>query len=191
MKTYQDQWVNGRLVTRGIRECASRYEIIKLVCERYTRPFTVCDIGANMCYFGLRLTEDFPYCSVIAFEYDNFAVRAAHVKKNNSTRLILLNRKLNLTDLCVLGSCCRFDIVLALNVLHHVGNEFGAWLIALRGLGTNLIAEFATIDSRSKNQAEDYAIPPDARILGYGNSHIKREVQRPIVLIPGFPKSDD
>ncbi len=29
MKTYQDQWMNGRLVSRGIRECADRYDIIK------------------------------------------------------------------------------------------------------------------------------------------------------------------
>jgi hypothetical protein len=185
LKTYQDQWVKGRLAVKGIRECASRYEIIKSFCEqRYgRRPFSVCDIGANMCYFGLRLLEDFPSCSVISFEFDNFKIRAAHVRKNDATGLLLLNRKLNLDDLSVLSSCCRFDLVLALSVLHHIGDEFDPWLAALRRLGDNVIAEFATTDSRVKKQAKNYRVPSDITVLGYGKSHIKRGVERPLVLM--------
>ena len=66
---YQDTWVNGKLTQKGIRDCAGRYEVIKNFCLKFTEPFTVCDIGANMAYFGLRLIEDFG-CSVIAFEFD-------------------------------------------------------------------------------------------------------------------------
>lgn len=185
-KTYQDQWLNGRVTVKGTRECASRYEIIKSFCREYGNcAFSVCDIGANMSYFGLRLTEDFPKCSVMAFEYNNFDIRAAHVKKNASNRLLLLNRKLNTYDLSVLASCSRFDLVLALSVLHHVGSEFDAWIAILRQLGNHVIAEFATTDSRSRKQSENHRIPPDAKVLGYGQSHIKRDIQRPIVLIPG------
>lgn len=183
--------MKGRLVTKGIRECASRYEIIKSFCAHYNRPFSVCDIGANMCYFGLRLTEDFPRCSVISFEFDNFKLRAAHVEKNDATRLLLLNHKLNVDDLSILSSCCQFDLVLALNVLHHVGSEFEAWLLALRKLGADVIAEFATTDSRSRNQSCDHRVPSDAKVLGCGKSHIKRDVERPIVLIPGTRKTGE
>jgi 2-polyprenyl-3-methyl-5-hydroxy-6-metoxy-1,4-benzoquinol methylase len=185
-KTYQDQWVKGQLAVKGTRECASRYEIIKSFCARYDRrPFSVCDIGANMCYFGLRLTEDFPRCSVVAFEYDNFPRRAAHVKTNGANRLMLINHKLSSQDLLTLTTCCRFDLVLVLNVLHHVGDEFDTWLLELRKLARHIIAEFATTDSRSRRQGQNYSIPYDARVLGYCQSHIKREVERPMVLIPG------
>jgi len=189
-KTYQDQWIKGQLAVKGIRECASRYEIIKSFCaQQYDRrPFTVCDIGANMCYFGLRLTEDFPKCSIVAFEFDHFDLRADHVKKNRVNRLLLLNHKLDLNALTVLGSSCRFDIVLALSVLHHIGDEFDAWLLALRKLGTHIIAEFAAKDSRSRKQSQNHRVPADAIVLGYGDSHIKRGTQRPIVLIPGSRK---
>ncbi len=146
--TYQDQWVKGRLAVKGIRECAGRYEVIKSFCEPYgRRPFTVCDIGANMSYFGLRLTEDFPACSVVAFEFDNFKLRAAHVKKNDATRLLLLNHKLDLRALSVFNSCSRFDLVLALSVLHHVGDEFDAWLLELRKLGTLIVFLFAVFEA--------------------------------------------
>jgi len=182
-KTYQDQWVKGKLIVKGTRECASRYEIIKSFCSSYSRPFSVLDIGANMCYFGIRLTEDFPLCTVVAFEYDHFEMRAMHVQKNYSIRLLLLNHKLNINDLFILGACSRFDVVLILSVLHHVGNEFDAWLKALRQLGDNIICEFATTDSRSRKQSKDYCIPSDAKILGYGDSHIKKSVKRPIVLL--------
>jgi len=184
-KLYQDQWVKGRLAVKGTVECADRYEIIKSFCERQykNRPFSICDIGANMSYFGLRLCEDFPRCTVVGFEYDNFNMRAAHIAKNHPSRLILLNRKLHCNDLTILSSCCHFDVVLVLNVLHHVGDEFNAWLTRLQILGDHVIAEFATSDSRSKKQSKDYSIPLDSKILGYGKSHIKRGVDRPIVLM--------
>lgn len=178
------------MAAKGLRECAMRYEIIQSFCKKTfdSRPFSVCDIGANMCYFGLRLTEDFPKCSVVAFEFDNFKLRVAHIQKNNAHRLLLLNRKLDLEALNVLNACSHFDIILALSVLHHIGDEFDAWLLALRRLGTNIIAEFATDDSRSRRQAANHGMPSDAQILGYGESHIKREIKRPIVLIPGSRK---
>jgi len=188
VKTYQDQWVKGKLVEKGMRECAGRYEIVKSFCKQFRRPFTVCDIGANMCYFGLRLTEDFPKCYVVAFEFDKFDVRAVHVQKNNPSRLLFLKRKLSLNDLSVLNAIGHFDLILALSVLHHVGNKFDAWLMALRNLGDNVIAEFATDDSRSRRQSPDYRIPSDAQILGYCESHINKQIQRPIVLLPGNPQ---
>jgi len=59
---YQDKWIRGRVTQEGYRDCVKRYDIIKSFCSQYKRPFTVCDIGSNWNYFGLRLTEDFPLC---------------------------------------------------------------------------------------------------------------------------------
>lgn len=184
MKTYQDQWIKGKLVAKGTVECASRYEIIKSFCtKRFSGRFTVCDIGANMCYFGIRLCEDFPDCTVTAFEPDRFKVRAKHVLKNDLKRLTLFSYRLDIMDLNNMSSYMHFDLILALNVLHHVGDEFNAWMVALRKLGSHVIAEFALSDSRSRRQAIDYGVPSNAKVLGYAESHIKREIKRPIVLI--------
>jgi SAM-dependent methyltransferase len=186
--TYQNKWINGAVAEKGYRECAPRYEIVRDFCrQRFTGPFSVCDIGANLCYFGLRLTEDFPLCSVMAFEFHPLVLKHAEVaiKSNNTKRLILLNRKLGLDDARTLASCAHFDVVLALSVIHHLPGSFDDWLTALRGLGKYLIAEFAVEDSPRVAAHKGYHVPNDAVILGYGESHKKIGVRRPIVLIKG------
>ena len=72
---YQDSW-DGKVIEAGKRECASRYEIVKSVCSELKQPFSVCDIGANMNYFGIRLIEDFD-CLVMSFEFHQ--IGRAHV----------------------------------------------------------------------------------------------------------------
>jgi hypothetical protein len=178
--TYQDKWLKGKLVEKGTRECADRYKIIRDFCsEEYgPEPFTVCDIGANMCYFGIRLTEDFPDCHVIAFEFDSFAIREAHVKANGSDRLLLFRRKLSSTDIDSLSALCHFDVVLCLSVLHHAKND---WLDSVLRLGDNIIVEHAMEDSKRVK------VNPSLKgsILGYGKSHLDDSVKRPIVLMKG------
>lgn len=186
---YQDQWVRGRVVKRGQRECAERYTIVKTFCERFAgQPFAVCDLGANACYFGLRLLEDFPACRVMAFEFGNFEERAKLVRRNRATRLMLLQRKVSMPDLDVLASCTRFDVVLALSVLHHVGGEFADWIDALRRLGRFVVLELAGEDSRSRRMPTGHGVPPDAIPLGFATSHIRRDMQRPMVALPGLKR---
>jgi hypothetical protein len=184
MKPYQDVWADGRALVAGYRECAARYEVVKQFCAGLPERFTVCDIGANMCYFGLRLTEDFPGCTVMAFEFDHFQMRAEHVKRSDKTgRLLLLERKVTVADLRCLRSIHRFDVVLALSVIHHLPGDHAEWMAALRGLGTHVIAEFAGDDNPGRvGLRKGYAIPADAEIIGHGNSHLKK-TQRPIVVM--------
>lgn len=187
--TYQDKWLNGRCIERGTRECANRYAIIREFCSTISdRLFTVCDIGANMCYFGIRLAEDFPYCRVTAFEFHSFEMRQRHVQANAvGMRVALMKKKLSLEDVESLSSAERFDVVLALSVAHHLtrGGDFERWIAALRSLGKHLIMEFALTDSKRAAKINDYAIPTDAKILGFGKSHLNHEVRRPIVLLEG------
>ena len=183
--SYQDTWLDGKAIAKGYRECASRYEVVRDFCSKLPTPFSVLDIGANQCYFGLRLTEDFN-CSVLAFEYSAFAKRYAHVKRADKTgRLKLCNRKVSLSDVQFMSSFAQFDLILTLSLLHHVGGKFDEWIAALRRLGSNVIAELSTEDCRSKKLPEGYRVPADSIILGYCGSHIKKEVSRPLVLIEG------
>lgn len=96
---YQDVWLNGRLIESGARNCEDRYNSIKLFCQNnLKRGFTVLDIGANMCYFGIRLIEDFN-AGVVAFEFHQFEERRRIVSKQKTDRLIFINKKVSLSDL--------------------------------------------------------------------------------------------
>lgn len=182
---YQDQWLNGAVSNSGKRECALRYEVIRdFVARKYAdRPFSVCDIGASMCYFGLRLTEDFPACTVMAFEYRNPDLRVAHLKANKAERIMFCGHKLTLQDLRNMAAFCRFDVVLALSVIHHLPGNIEQWLKAIRALGINVIAEFATSDSPRTARCPGYLIPHDAMQIGSGDSHLSGTIKRPIVLL--------
>lgn len=182
--TYQDLWLNGRCIKRGERECASRYELVRQVCALFEGPFTVCDIGANMCYFGIRLAEDFPLCEVMAFEFDHFELRERHLRANDVCgRVSLVKKRLTVEDVLQLP---RFDLVLALSVMHHLPGEHEWWLSALRSVGDSVIVEYALGDSPRSALRKGYGVPHWASLLGYGTSHLDPSVRRPIVLLPGL-----
>ena len=63
---YQDVWVKGRVIIKGVRDCEGRYMAIRNELRRLgfpgkngDRPFTVLDIGAGSGYFSFRLAEEF------------------------------------------------------------------------------------------------------------------------------------
>jgi tRNA1(Val) A37 N6-methylase TrmN6 len=93
LKRYQETWIKGSSQSIDFqRECASRYEPIKVVLEKYTRPFSVIDIGANIGYFSFRIAEDFPHATVIMVENkpDLYALCMA----NNLQNIIMLQTHL-------------------------------------------------------------------------------------------------
>lgn len=186
MATYQDRWSGGRLRASGYRECAERYEVVRRWCATtFSKPFTVCDIGANEGYFGIRLCEDFPDCTVVAFEFDRFEQRAARVRAANATRMLYCRRKLSLADVHIASAVARFDLVLALSVLHHMAEPQDAWVRALRALGRNVILELAVSDSRAAPSRASCTLPSGGTLLGAGSSHLKRQHRRPILHLPG------
>jgi 2-polyprenyl-3-methyl-5-hydroxy-6-metoxy-1,4-benzoquinol methylase len=184
---YQDIWINGKLIKKGERNCEDRYNIIKEFCKNnYEKnKFSVCDIGANMCYFGIRLTEDFNNCNIIAYEYNNYKIREVHIEKNKCMRLSLFNKKINLNDIKNLNQSSHYNIVLALSVLHHVVGSIKEWIEELKKLADNIIIELAIEDSKRTLKCKDYELPKDSIILGYGISHLDKNVLRPIILLKG------
>lgn len=67
---YQDTWNNGKCIMKGDRNCLKRYNLIKpIIDNKYHRPFTAIDIGANIGYFSIRLAEDFPLDLQKIFHY--------------------------------------------------------------------------------------------------------------------------
>ncbi|KKM06936.1 hypothetical protein LCGC14_1738940, partial [marine sediment metagenome] len=176
---YQDIWVKGKVQTRGQRECAKRYELIRRFCAQYQRPFTVLDIGAADGYFAVRLAEDFPECTVVAVEPRE---RIGEVLKlNDQQRVLWLNKALTAENIHKLTEVEHFDVTLALSVIHWLKVPPAWSLGALRELGDHLILE-VPVEAAATGQAivEAITLPPDGVLLGYGESHLDPKARRPI-----------
>lgn len=185
LEQYQDIWVKGKVRLSGIRECEQRYSILKKFCSQYKRPFTVLDIGANLGYFSIRLTEDFD-CTVIAVEgtYGNWLREI--LEENDNNRVVLLNRTFSLDDVKNLAAVEHFDLVLALSVIHHFPDGYFETLNAFRELGDHLIIELPNeINACGQaivSEITQTPLPEEANILGYGQSHLE-DTQRIIIEI--------
>lgn len=182
---YQDVWVGGKLLQKGRRECAARYAAIREVCSGLDPCFSVLDIGANLCYFGIRITEDFPGAHVLALDHMRHDRTLARLRASGADRVVLMRHKLTAKSARSIAAMMRFDVVLALSVLHHLSGSFEEWMAILRRLGRNVVAEFAGEDSTAAQLPEGYAVPHDAQLLAMIPSHLNPGVTRPLVLIPG------
>jgi trans-aconitate methyltransferase len=144
---YQPLWINGKQIDGEYqRECAERYEPIREFLTQFRRPFSVFDLGANMGYFTFRIAQDFPHATVIAVDHRSELVHLA--KANNAENVIVIPRRMTGDQLFKLAECEEFDVVLALNVLHHI-KDWHRGLVGAINLGWHLIAETPGPDDKN------------------------------------------
>ena len=166
MEQYQDIWVQGERLSKGVRECESRYDLIAGVAERFNRPFTVLDLGANLGYFSVRLAEDFD-CTVLAVEGAYSSWLRDVLDRNGNERVIAASRRMTLQDLKTLADVEHFDLTLALSVTHHVGASYAETLAEVRRMGMAAVVELPTEDSACGQQSvRETFIPDDGRVIG-------------------------
>jgi SAM-dependent methyltransferase len=137
MELYMDTIVGGEVVRKGKRDCAGRYEAIREVLSRFTRPVTTLDIGANTGYFSFRIAQDFPATAVMiemSPQLLDLCIR------NNCRNTVFLNKKVGARHLARLAECEHFDVVLAFNILHHLDNSMAAVRSVLH-LGDHIFIE--------------------------------------------------
>lgn len=149
MELYQDQYVNGSVIVKGKRDCNSRYEAMKPVFEKYNRPFTILDIGANFGYYSIRAATEYDAISVMIENKDSEINTLTNICEQNDCKdkLIVLQTGMNLHKLKELSKCEHFDVVLALNVIHHFNKEEIPELCEVfTKLGDNLILETPPVD---------------------------------------------
>jgi hypothetical protein len=134
---YQDTWIKGKTVEKGDRSCADRYDVIRQVIARYTRPVTVWDLGANRGYVGCRLADEFGAVSVMVEPRTDLVDVC---RQNAIPTTIAMTHRLTPQDLSELSVCVHADVILALNVLHHMADPVAA-LASVLQMGTEIIIE--------------------------------------------------
>ena len=128
--TYNDIRINGKTLSLGYRNSEKRYSEIFKFCKKFNRPISVLDLGAAEGYFTFRLAEDFSGVFV-AVESNPERKLLELCKKNNDQKVLLLNKQMNLKNLKNIKEVQHFDIVLALNIIHHFDEPFQDVLEAL------------------------------------------------------------
>ena len=121
--TYNDVRIKGQTISSGYRESEDRYKEIFKFCKKFNRPISVLDLGAAEGYFTFRLSEDFSGV-FIAVESDSQRNLLDSCKKNKNRNILLLEKQMNLKNLKNLKEVQHFDIVLALNIVHHFDEPF-------------------------------------------------------------------
>lgn len=116
---YQDIIINNEIISKGVGpDCSLRYDAISKVLSKYQGPIKVLDIGASNGYFSLRIAHDYNALCVMADVSD----RLCKICELNDQipNIIYLKKALSLNDLSDLCQNEHFDVVLALNVVHHM-----------------------------------------------------------------------
>lgn len=152
---YQDILINGELIFKGVGpDCPYRYEAIKKALAVYNRPIKVLDIGASNGYFSLRIAQDFDALCVMADLSDR--LRDICELNTEVNKLIYLKRALSLEDFRMLAQHEHFDVVLALNVVHHM-SPWREILDTIFELGDTIIIE--TPPANDNRTEEEPSIP--------------------------------
>ena len=121
--TYNDVRIKGETVFSRYRNSEKRYDEIFQFCKKFNRPISVLDLGAAEGYFTFRLSEDFSGVFV-AVENNPQRKLLELCIKNNNRNILLLDKQMNLKHLIHLKEVQHFDIVLALNIIHHFDEPF-------------------------------------------------------------------
>jgi hypothetical protein len=124
-----------------------RFDLIAPTLAKYKRRFTVLDLGAGIePYLSCKISQEFD-AVVVMVEKDNII----YPLESFGPHTIWLNTNLDADTLWNLKLCEHFDVVLAMNFLHHFSeDDVARAAVAVRNMGTDVFAQFPYIgDSAS------------------------------------------
>lgn len=200
---YQDIIINNTVVKKatGNHDSEARYDIIRQVLNKYSRPFTLLDIGASQGYFSFRAAHDYDCVSVMIegdnAEYPKVGTQLLDLCKANGSlgNIILLNKRIIPEDLRTLGECESFCVVLALNIIHWFGPRWKEVADLILDLGDNIIIETPPEEKTAghkQNQVrrgiEEYLVLKNAKIIGDVPRHTSDRARANIYLLEGEKK---
>ncbi len=145
---YQDIFINGQVVSHGSRECTLRYEALRPLLSKYTRPFTILDLGASQGYFSFRSASEFPNATAVMIEgnyNDSWHIADSLLKlciqNTQLNTIIFLQKHITVAELKRLAQTEHFDVVLAFNIIHHFGKDWKVAAEAIFNLGDHIVVE--------------------------------------------------
>ena len=148
---YQDIFINDKIYSQNsVCQCNNRYKIVKKICDQFTRPFTVLDLGAAQGYFSFRIAKDYD-ATCVMIQTGNNNIRSCGSTADLLHRLcqlnneisgtILLKKHIDIQTLQELSEVEHFDLILAFNIIHHLPENKKTILDILRKLGTHVLIE--------------------------------------------------
>lgn len=130
------------------KECKQRYTILQGMLSRYTRPFTMLDIGARQGYFSLRAAYNYPQSVFVMIEdntlakyYPNSNLLDICIKNKELHNIILFNKEIIEDDLQRLSECEHFDLVVAFDLFSSYKNDWRNIIEKILNLGDNILIE--------------------------------------------------
>ena len=116
----------------------ARYQLIKPLLSRYRRRFTVLDLGAGINpYMAQRISREFD-AVVVAIEQDEIVPEEL---AKFGPRSLWLRKKMSAGDLEQLAYCEHFDVVMALNFVHHFGASWSFAASSIECLATDALIQ--------------------------------------------------
>ncbi len=188
-EVYQDILVDGVTIKEGVKDCEIRWPAIKKILDQYERPFTVLDIGASEGYFSLRIATEYKdQCTCVMLEGDN-TLLLPHICQLNKklNNIVVLEKFITPQDLKELGNCEHFDLILAFNVVHQLGDAWKETIDQLLTLGDHILIETPPPGCRTSAHKEN--LPLIEAYLAQ-NNHGKVVGQVPRYGRPGLPAPD-
>jgi|GEM_PF-1465480 len=118
---YQDIIVNKDVLWKGLGpDNSSRYDAIhSVISSQYNRSISMLDVGASNGYFSIRAVQDFQGQSVMTDMSDRLT-DICRLNTDITNKLIYIKKQFSAEDLKKMGSSVHFDLIIGLNVLHHI-----------------------------------------------------------------------
>lgn len=185
-KPYQDIIINNKVYRKGWGpDSSSRYEAIKKIICQFKRPITILDIGAAEGYMSFRLAHDFDATCVMIADPNTLGFYLPKLCEYNTNldNTIVLHRRIPIEELEHLSNCEHFDVVLALNIIHHFKDKWKRAAQAILKLGDIVIIETPPVeDKRCSGQK---LLP---KIISFVESHNAKVITKTerIHTAPGF-----
>ena len=132
------------------------YNAIKMLLDKYERPFTIVDIGVEDGSYLLNLAHEYRDSVCVMIQDDVYSTELLHVCKNHKhlRNVILLKKSIVLNDLTRLSECEHFDAILLFNFLKRFGNIWKPVLSSVFNMGDNIIIEINYNDALSIGSGE-------------------------------------
>ncbi len=147
---YQDIVINNMILAHGSFECEPRYKVIKKFLKTCKSDFVLCDLGASEGYFSFRVASRFPESTCIMIE-GNYSPQSAdiiadrlealHEENTDIKNVIYWKKYFDCQELKKLSESNHFDVVLALNFVHHFGSNWEKALEAICNMADYVILQ--------------------------------------------------